>query len=587
VGTRNELSAASGNESAPSDRDCRLQLDRILGSTAFSVTDRDRRFLAYVVNETLTGRADRIKAYTIAVEVFGRDASFDPQTDPIVRIEAAQIRRALEHYYLTAGANDPVLITIPKGGYAPHFVARSFAVASPPASPTADPEVARPSVRSISRFGMTTLAAVVAIAAAAGLLLYFLVPTSRGITRTAPDIPRVHVVPLEDLTAEGNSSAIARGLTEEIIGQLSKFKELVVVEAGPDGDLLTAGPEGSTSAALPRFAFRGSVELSEDSLRLQAKVTNAEDGSVLWANSYRGDLKVSQLLEIQADVARQVATALAQPYGVIFQADVSREMENPPADWAAYSCTLMYYTYRVGLDAKSHPAVRKCLEDAVTRFPSYATAWALLSQTYVDEIRFRYPIDPSSSPASMDRALDAARRAIELDPQNVRAMQAEMLALYFNQDFQAALKVGEQAMAINPGDTELVGEYGYRLALSGNWDAGCPLVAKARELNPGPSAYYESALALCAYFGGDPEDAVMWIRKTTAPGNPNYHVIAAAIYAEAGLREAAANERDWLLTNAPKLIDNLRHELALRFADPNDLDAFVNSLEKAGLPISR
>ena len=71
-----------------------------------------------MVEELLAGRADRLKGYTIATDVFGRDESFDPQTDPVVRLEARRLRRALEHCYLTAGRDDPIRIEIPKGGYA-------------------------------------------------------------------------------------------------------------------------------------------------------------------------------------------------------------------------------------------------------------------------------------------------------------------------------------------------------------------------------------------------------------------------------------------------------------------------------------
>ena len=78
--------------------DCRAQLERILDSNDFDATERAHRFLRYVVDETLSGRGDRIKAYSIAVEVFGRDTSFDPQSDPIVRVEAGHLRRAIERY---------------------------------------------------------------------------------------------------------------------------------------------------------------------------------------------------------------------------------------------------------------------------------------------------------------------------------------------------------------------------------------------------------------------------------------------------------------------------------------------------------
>jgi tetratricopeptide (TPR) repeat protein len=334
-----------------------------------------------------------------------------------------------------------------------------------------------------------------------------------------------------------------------------------------------------------RYVLSGSVFVSTDKLRLQARVLNRRNGSVIWADSLDSDLKVSELLSVEREIAQKVATTIAQPYGVIFQADVSRHVENPPDDWGAYACTLSYYAYRAGLDAKMYPKVRKCLEEAVSRFPDYATAWALLSQTYIDEIRFRYPVDSSSTPASIDRALQAARKAVELDPENVRGLQAQMFALYFNQDFKSALKVGEQAMALNPNDTELMGEYGYRLALFGDWKRGCQLAAEARSRNPGPPAYYESALSLCAYFRGDYQEAAMWIKKTELR-NPNYHLIAAAVFGEGGYAADAERERAWLMENAPALVQNIRKELAIRVVEPHDRVRLIDSLKKAGLPIS-
>ena len=81
----------------------RAELARILKSPRFDASERNRGFLTHVVEEALAGRTDRIKAYTIATEVFGRDAKFDPQLDSIVRVEAGRLRRSLERYYLTDG----------------------------------------------------------------------------------------------------------------------------------------------------------------------------------------------------------------------------------------------------------------------------------------------------------------------------------------------------------------------------------------------------------------------------------------------------------------------------------------------------
>jgi hypothetical protein len=92
-----------------------------VASADFPASARNRRFLEYVVRHTLDGNPDKISGYLVATEVFGREPDFNPTTDPIVRIEAAKLRRDLEVYYLKSGSRTPVRITLPRGGYVPVF----------------------------------------------------------------------------------------------------------------------------------------------------------------------------------------------------------------------------------------------------------------------------------------------------------------------------------------------------------------------------------------------------------------------------------------------------------------------------------
>lgn len=572
-----QAESSAGDEGDVSAADCRAQLARILDSQDFDATDRAHRFLRYVVEEALSGRSDRIKAYSIAVEVFGRDASFDPQSDPIVRIEAGHLRRAIERYYLTAGVADPILIAIPKGGYIPAFARR---LPQPPSAkqPTAA-AIAMPAEPAPGRLRPRPL-----LAAAAALLVAVLAAgsatwwwASAGQKPGGPERPRLLVQPFDDLTGTKASVAIATGLSQEVIGQLSKFRDIVVVES--------IDAQADEAVPVPRFTLAGSVNLSDEAFRLRVRFTNRSDGSVLWANSYDGAMNVGELVEAQSDIARNVATTLAQSYGVISKADSSVRMENPPDDWAAYSCTLSFYAYRKEADLKDLPAVRDCLEKAVARFPNYATAWGLLSQAHIDSVRFSFPFDPRKSPETIGLALTSAKRAVELDPFNVRGLQAEMMALFFNRDVDAALAAGKRAMELNPNDTELMSEYGGWLAQSGNWAEGCRLVADALERNPARLAYSETELALCEYFARNYEKAATLIRRTPAEHNPNYHAIAAAVFAEGGYPDEADRERVWLETNVPGLIRNARQEVSLRFMRPEDVDFFLGSLKKAGLDV--
>ena len=100
-------------------------LERVTANPALAKSPQLANFLSFIVKETLAGRGDRLKAYTIATDGLGRDGNFDPQSDPIVRVEAGRLRRALEQYYAGDGRDDPLVIELPLGDYGPVFRANT------------------------------------------------------------------------------------------------------------------------------------------------------------------------------------------------------------------------------------------------------------------------------------------------------------------------------------------------------------------------------------------------------------------------------------------------------------------------------
>jgi len=585
--------ASSDGSAIPSVEEIREQLARILSSNEFHAPDRGRRFLEFVVEETLLGRSDYLKAFTIAQEVFARDTSFDAQNDPVVRIEAGRIRRALERYYLVAGPADNVIVTIPKGGYVPSFhyadgagdtVTHAVSTAGSPLEP--QPNLPTPKrVRSASFlhrpwiwYALAASSTVVVIAAILHVSLFSvppLVPASAVSSDSAR--PSIIVEQFQNGTDKAASAAIAQGLTDEVIGQLTKFREIVVIAPGTERE---AGTQG------PRFALEGSVRLEGDRMRLMARLIRQADGAVLWANNYDADLSNRNLFEVEAGVAQSIATAVAQPYGVVFETSTVGATKPESGDWEAYNCSLSYYAYRAELDPQKHAEVKGCLTEATKRLATNSTYWALLSLTYLDEVRFQYKLKTQSLPHPLTLATEAARRAVDIDPQNARALQALMLASFFSNDVSAALRAGAAAYAINPNDTEVAGEYGFRLAMSGKWETGCELIASAISRNPGPRGYYEVGMALCAYMRGDNQAAELWARMADLKYNPMHHLVLLAILGTSGKLDEARREQDWLQANAPSLLQNIRKEVALRLHRPQDQDRFLGGLQASGIAIT-
>lgn len=568
----------------PGPDDVRRQLERIIENPEFPHTGRSADFLRYITEETLAGNAKRIKGYSVAVEVFKRAPSFS-QDDPVVRIGAGRLRRTLERYYLVVGQDDPVRMDIPKGGYVPTFAWNNpgDATTSVTSAAPTNTSVGNGAFRGYGRW----LVASLLIAALISAILYQVQGRSPSFAAdptmaAAVHAPSLAVAPFANLGEDPKAEIFSAGLTEELLTALPRFKEIRVFGRETSRSLSSEVDISRVRNTLGAgYLLMGGVRVSGDRMRVTARLLDTDNGEILWSQIYDENMGSGDLFAIQTDVANRVATAIAQPYGIIAQEDVANQ---PPDDLGAYACTLSFYTYRTELSPERHRQVRECLESAVARYPTFATAWAMLSIAYLDEERFKFnAIDGSSAP--IERSLVAARRALQLDPGSTRAHQALMMALFFNQQPDEALRIGEAALATNPNDTELLGEFGTRVAMSGDWARGAALLERALVLNPGGGGYYHGTRALAAFMLNDGRTAVAEIRQADMQKFPLFHLVAAVIYSNNGLEAEARREGSRFIAMRPDFLPNLSGELRSRNIRPVDQERLSTAIRKAGLPL--
>jgi adenylate cyclase len=599
--------AASG---MPAAEAVRLQLERIATSPEFKGSERLRNFLRFIVEETLSGRAERIKGYAIALAVFNRDETFDPQTDPIVRIEAGRLRRSLERYYFMTGRSDPIRIEIPKGGYVPRFApleSEPIAEAAPPpdAAPEPAARAASPPRGFLIEWAGRAVSKRSAVELLAGLLALVAVAISVAVwsamrepnveaTTAEPAVPSqpvatgpsVIVLPFADLEEGKASKTFARGVTEELISELTRFRELFVYAPGTAfgyGSAIDVAAVRHDLGVEVEYVLTGSVRREGNRIRIGAQLLNAETGALVWADTYERDLAAASIFDVQIAIARRIAMEIAQPYGAIAAFDWQRVRGQAPESLAAYECVLQAYDYRRLMTLASLPAVRACLERAVQAEPEYADAWAMLALAYADENRYQPRMQGARS--DLDRALRAAKRAVDLAPESAHAYRALMTALFLRQQVDEAFHAGERALALNPNSSEVLAELGLRHVTAGNGARGLALIRQAMARNPVPPDWYRVALALGLYRTGAYAEAAREAAKTQPRPGFVYWAVVTAAYARAGRLAEAKQAAGTLLRIYPAFAEHAWAEMAKRNFDLEFAARMVEGWRRAGLDV--
>lgn len=592
-------------------------LDRVLSSREIVNSERKKRFLKFIVQETLAGNAEKIKAYTIAVDVFNRDSSFDPVSDPVVRIEAGRLRRCLEHYYLTEGATDQLRITIPKGSYVPQFIMREVAAPSivraleddkcvvtdrlswivPAEAAVGQAPVAAtfsyqppppPHVPLLKRprflIGICSLLAVLG-GALAGTTLFQQYQVSGNGRTISEQFPTLMVLPFENDSSDPAQNIFAKGITEEVIGTLILFKNILVLGADTSFQFRTeTALRNAAPSARVDYVLKGSIDRMESQIQVNVALLRALDHQYLWSGSFRKELNSRNMLDLRRDIATQVALILAQPHGVIDKEELRSAAGRSSESLTSYECVLRTREYWRQPNAEMHKQVRACLERTIRIDPDYADAWAALAFIYTDEVRVDF--NPSAErPDPATTALALARHAVTLAPDSPLPLQALGIAHWLRRQPTLSIAAYEQARSLNPHDSDILADLGRTYSLIGDWDKGIPLIREAFERNPALPSWYRLFIALFHYVHGQYAEALTEAQKIGTPNLVYTHVVLAMIYGQTGDREGASHEVNEIRRLYPNFGDNAMFEFERRNIDPAIIAKMVDGLEKAGLDV--
>lgn len=490
-GARSSADTAAALRGLPSGGEIDAALEAVLASAVFAQAGRSRELLRFVVAETLAGRGERLKGYTIAVEVFQRSADFDAQSDPLVRVEAGRLRKRLTEYYHGVGRNDLVRIALPRGGYAPTFeYTKARLVANAARKDVSPPIVATPR----RRWPEVVLAgiAVASLAVAAVVVGTRDAPTlgNAGMAADPPEAAaivargagaatRLLVMPLRDLSDAG-IGGFAGGLSEELVRALLDYN--VVAIATPNaGELESKSMPQLRSEFGARFALAGSVRVADDVARVAVRIVDTNDGTLFWASSFDEPLKPN-MIAVEERVANTIAATLASYLGPIYAREVDRVAAKPAAELTSRECVLRYYGYLYSFDSALRADSVACLNRSVASEPNRAAAWAGLSMLAAHEVMYGAHADIAHG-EKLDRALEAARTALELDGQSRPAAIALATVAQARGDREAFGRTVERAIALKPAHPAIMINAGFMLIVAGEaergidlLDAGAPLI---------------------------------------------------------------------------------------------------------------
>jgi adenylate cyclase len=403
--------------------------------------------------------------------------------------------------------------------------------------------------------------------------------------------PALAVLPFADMSATHDQQYLADGITEELTTGLAKFPELIVMSRNatlPYKDKPIDSRQVGKDLSV-RYVVGGSLQRSDNNLRVTAQLIDASSGSQLWADSY--DRQINSIFAIRDDITRSIVGTIGGLGGKLAQAEVARLSEKDPNSFTAYDYLMRGWYEWHKFTRESNAAARDLFEQARKIDPNYARAYAGLAWAYADDYDYEWTDDYKET---LKLTLEMAQTAVRLDPNDYQAHWALGWAYLYNRQYENAMAHYLRARDLNPNDAELLAEMANFLIWIGQPKQAIDQVKEAIRLNPFHENWYEQYLGWAYEEAGMPQKAIEIFEQAIDLQNPDddglwYFPFIAAAYADptVGRMDDASKIVKTLLSRKPKFSISEALSHAYPYKTKELIDRFVNAVRRAGLPVTQ
>jgi adenylate cyclase len=344
-----------------------------------------------------------------------------------------------------------------------------------------------------------------------------------------PERPSIAVLPFANQSGDAADNYFSEGITGDIVNALGRFPTLTVKAVGLAAPLKDKVAPAEVARSLGvRYLVEGSVRRAADRVRVSTRLTDAQQGTVLWSEQFEKQLK--DIFDVQDAITLRVAGTLAAN---LTRLEQQRALAKRPDNLDAYDLVLRGRAALLRLSRSENRNARQLFEQALRLDPDYAAAYAWLGEAYNDMAGFGWTEFPADM---LGRAEEVARKALSLDPENLAAYRVLSRMHSAALQYELALVEIDRAIALNPSDSESHAARGNALLWVGRIDEAIVALETAFSLNSNLPADDAFHLGLAYYLSRRLEDAVRFLERE-ALRNPDYiytSVVLAAAYGQLG-----------------------------------------------------
>ena len=393
-----------------------------------------------------------------------------------------------------------------------------------------------------------------------------------------PDEPSIAVLPFDNMSGDPNQEYFSDGITEHIITSLSNVPYLFVIARNSSFSFKNKNLKVQQIAEElgVRYILEGSVQRSEDRVRITAQLIDATGGYHLWADSF--DRKIDDIFSLQDEIAMKIMAELQVKLTV---EELGRISAIKTENIKAYEKYLLGYEHFERRNEGDSQQARKHAEEAISLDPEYGAPYLLLADTYLDDVWF---YNSKSVAESLETAERLVHKAVKLSGQDTTAHQILCSVYYLRRQYDQAIEEGKKAIDLSPNSAEANFKYGHALRWAGRFDEAIVAINKAIRLNPITPLRYINNLAWAYAYSENYEKAIaLW--NESLERNPDYffaHFGLALSYQLSGNETKARESAAEVLRLKPKLTLS---KLSKGPATKNwDRERGLEALRKAGIP---